>query len=236
MSKSRFVGAIIIISYSPTLPKDHQKQSKCRSMIPRLGGSPHLKRVHIDGPSLVAKPAELKRLGGSCSDIWNSHIANQAIDTLRSPKSDNGEATTETKATIVGLAGINPRDEIEGMLAAQLIAGHNAAMECYRLVASPNIGNELRSLYLNSLAHLRNAPRHAQSPSRQRATEGHRRARSRSQGRSGNRGQYRSPGEGFDRIWRNNPTQAECGGREDAVRRAASTRTAKSCGLYFAIW
>ena len=114
MSKSRFVGAIIIISYSPTLPKDHQKQSKCRSMIPRLGGSPHLKRVHIDGPSLVAKPAELKRLGGSCSDIWNSHIANQAIDTLRSPKSDNGEATTETKATIVGLAGINPRDEIEG--------------------------------------------------------------------------------------------------------------------------
>src|SRR5262249_25809919 len=30
------------------------------------------------------------------------------------------------------LIGIAPKDEIEGMLAAQLIAAHNAAMECYR--------------------------------------------------------------------------------------------------------
>ena len=28
--------------------------------------------------------------------------------------------------------GIAPKDEIEGMIAAQLLAGHNAAMECYR--------------------------------------------------------------------------------------------------------
>jgi len=30
------------------------------------------------------------------------------------------------------MMGIGPRDEIEGMLAAQLVATHNAAMECYR--------------------------------------------------------------------------------------------------------
>jgi hypothetical protein len=30
------------------------------------------------------------------------------------------------------LIGIGPRDELEGMMAAQLIAAHNAAMECYR--------------------------------------------------------------------------------------------------------
>ncbi len=30
------------------------------------------------------------------------------------------------------LIGIAPRDEFEGMIAGQLIAGHNAAMECYR--------------------------------------------------------------------------------------------------------
>src|SRR5215210_3740573 len=30
------------------------------------------------------------------------------------------------------LIGIAPRDELEGMMAAQLIAAHNAAMECYR--------------------------------------------------------------------------------------------------------
>jgi hypothetical protein len=35
-------------------------------------------------------------------------------------------------ATIEGLIGIGPKDELEGMMAAQLIAAHNAAMECYR--------------------------------------------------------------------------------------------------------
>ena len=35
-------------------------------------------------------------------------------------------------ATVAALAGIGPKDELEGMMAAQLIAAHNAAMECYR--------------------------------------------------------------------------------------------------------
>ena len=35
-------------------------------------------------------------------------------------------------AVLVGLVGIGPKDELEGMAAAQLIAAHNAAIECYR--------------------------------------------------------------------------------------------------------
>jgi hypothetical protein len=35
-------------------------------------------------------------------------------------------------AAVDALIGIAPRDEFEGMIAAQLIAAHNAAMECYR--------------------------------------------------------------------------------------------------------
>jgi hypothetical protein len=35
-------------------------------------------------------------------------------------------------ATVAALVGIGPKDELEGMMAAQLIAAHNAAMECYR--------------------------------------------------------------------------------------------------------
>jgi hypothetical protein len=35
-------------------------------------------------------------------------------------------------AAIAGLIGIGPKDEIESMIGAQLIATHNAAMECYR--------------------------------------------------------------------------------------------------------
>jgi hypothetical protein len=47
------------------------------------------------------------------------------------------------------LAGIGPRDEIEGMLAAQMIAVHNAAMECLRRAMLPNQSFEARQLNLN---------------------------------------------------------------------------------------
>jgi hypothetical protein len=46
--------------------------------------------------------------------------------------SDETTRDRQYSATVAGLAGIGPRDELEGMIAAQLIAAHNAAMECYR--------------------------------------------------------------------------------------------------------
>jgi hypothetical protein len=94
--------------------------------------------ITLHGPSLFNKPPELKRLGGSHSDDWNNHIANQTINTLRTTKTEEGDASAETKAAIVGLCGIDPKDELEGMIAAQLIAGHNAAMECYRRAMHPD--------------------------------------------------------------------------------------------------
>jgi hypothetical protein len=35
-------------------------------------------------------------------------------------------------AAVAALAGISPQNELEGMIAAQLLASHNAALECYR--------------------------------------------------------------------------------------------------------
>jgi len=35
-------------------------------------------------------------------------------------------------AVMTAMMGLQPRDELEGMLIGQLIASHNAAMECYR--------------------------------------------------------------------------------------------------------
>ncbi|MEQ1904887.1 MAG: hypothetical protein ABL888_11935, partial [Pirellulaceae bacterium] len=43
-----------------------------------------------------------------------------------------GERDQLTRAAVAGLLGIEPKDEMEGMLAAQMIAVHSAAMECYR--------------------------------------------------------------------------------------------------------
>src|SRR5438045_667846 len=74
----------------------------------------------------------LKRVGGSQSDDWNHVLGNQAIQSLWIKQSDNEARRRQYNAAIAGLIGIAPQDEIEGMIAAQLIAAHNATMECYR--------------------------------------------------------------------------------------------------------
>jgi hypothetical protein len=74
----------------------------------------------------------LKHIGGSRSDRWNNIIANQTIQTLWLKHSDKETSDRQISATVAGLAGIGPKDELEGMIAAQLLAAHNAAMECYR--------------------------------------------------------------------------------------------------------
>ena len=86
---------------------------------------------------LVAKdptqqPGKLKMLGGSASDDWNHVLGNQTIQTLWLNNSDEEATNRQLAAATAVLIGIGPKDEIEGMIAAQLIACHNAAMECYR--------------------------------------------------------------------------------------------------------
>jgi hypothetical protein len=74
----------------------------------------------------------LKRIGGSQSDDWNHVLGNQAIQSLWIKHSDKEVRQRQNNAAIAGLIGIGPKDEIESMIGAQLIATHNAAMECYR--------------------------------------------------------------------------------------------------------
>ena len=74
----------------------------------------------------------LKTIGGSQSDHWNNTLANQAVQALWMKNSDAAERDRQLSATVAGLAGIGPKDELEGMMAAQLLAAHNAAMECFR--------------------------------------------------------------------------------------------------------
>jgi hypothetical protein len=54
------------------------------------------------------------------------------MQALWAKNSSPDERDKQLGATVAALAGIEPKDELEGMMAAQLIAAHNAAMECYR--------------------------------------------------------------------------------------------------------
>jgi hypothetical protein len=74
----------------------------------------------------------LKRIGGSQSDHWNNVLVNQTLQTLWTKHLDDEARQQELTATVQGLIGIAPRDELEGMIAAQLLAAHNAAMTATR--------------------------------------------------------------------------------------------------------
>jgi hypothetical protein len=88
------------------------------------------KTVVADDPD--DRKGQLKDLGGSQSDHWNNIVANQALKSLWVNNSSAEERDKQISATVAALIGIAPKDELEGMMAAQLVAAHNAAMECYR--------------------------------------------------------------------------------------------------------
>ena len=96
------------------------------------------KKAHKKKPiTLIADDPEalkgsLKAIGGSQSDHWNNILANQTVKTLWLGHSDEESRTQQYSATVAALIGIGPKGEMEGMIAAQLVAAHNAAMECYR--------------------------------------------------------------------------------------------------------
>jgi hypothetical protein len=92
------------------------------------------------------------------SDILNGYLANQAMrsDWYGSDRAPE-EVAEQRSAVLAFLAGVNPQDTIEGMMAAQLLASHAAAMECYRRAALPQQSMEGRDMNLRHAAKLTRA-------------------------------------------------------------------------------
>ncbi|HEY5306076.1 MAG TPA: hypothetical protein VIJ52_05335 [Pseudolabrys sp.] len=96
------------------------------SAADKIGGSTML----ADDPD--DHKGRLKSIGGSQSDHFNNILANQASQALWLKNSSPDERGRQMSATVAAMIGIAPKDELEGMMAAQRVAAHNAAMECYR--------------------------------------------------------------------------------------------------------
>src|SRR4051794_23717872 len=78
------------------------------------------------------------RLSGSGSGDFTLHLLDQALKAAcygRNP--EPGFAALRRAAIAAALKDIAPRDPLEGMLAAQLVAVHNAAMDCLRHAFHP---------------------------------------------------------------------------------------------------
>ena len=79
----------------------------------------------------------LRCVGGSQSDEWNMQLVVQTVETLSANGADASRRMAQLRAAVSGLAGIGPKDELEGIMAAQLVVAHDAAMDCYHHAKDP---------------------------------------------------------------------------------------------------
>ena len=73
----------------------------------------------------------MKDLGGANSDRWNGHLLNKLIGALPGGLASN-QHTRIAQAVITGQMALAPADPVEAMLAAQMIAAHESALEMRR--------------------------------------------------------------------------------------------------------
>jgi hypothetical protein len=74
---------------------------------------------------------DFKHVCGSDSDAFNIPLYLQVLSTI-GVNCSGDESEELVPAVYDALRGINPRNEIEGMLAAQMVATHHATMYCLR--------------------------------------------------------------------------------------------------------
>jgi hypothetical protein len=91
------------------------------------------------------RKGELRPYGGSDSDAWNEVVLNQLTHALWIGGHDDDNINRMYEGAALAMEGIAPRNEIEAMAAAQMIAAHSAAMECHRRAMLPNQTFEGRS-------------------------------------------------------------------------------------------
>jgi hypothetical protein len=83
-------------------------------------------------------PDRGREVGGSAVGDFNLAMIRRTMDTICVPASAGVDGVNSTvNAAMAALAAFKPVDEIEGMIAAQAVALHHAAMECFRRAVLP---------------------------------------------------------------------------------------------------
>jgi hypothetical protein len=99
--------------------------------------------------------AKTEGIAGTKDRTLNSRLISQALSTLWVPPGATKEVQLEHMgAAMLLLEGIKPEGEIEGMLAAQMIGTHHAAMDCLRRAMLPEQTFEGREQNLKHAARL----------------------------------------------------------------------------------
>lgn len=114
-----------------------QRREKLSEPIGPKQGNQRQKANPRNEKPLLDTEGKLKGIGGSECDTWNAALVSQAVHTIWFDDSDEDACDRAFAMTAGALVECRPKDQFEGMIAAQLFATHNAAMECYRRAVLP---------------------------------------------------------------------------------------------------
>jgi hypothetical protein len=78
----------------------------------------------------------------------------QIVNSLWLGNCDDKERVSSIRSAVHALESIKPSDEVEGMAGAQLLATHNASMECFRRAMIKDQGFESRDCNLKHASKL----------------------------------------------------------------------------------
>jgi hypothetical protein len=90
-------------------------------------------------------PDDARYLGGSRSGPFNKLILREVVGCLCISNRDEEGQVELAQAAMSALKAFHPNDEIEGMLAAQAVALHLGAVECFRRSMIPSQPSDLAS-------------------------------------------------------------------------------------------
>lgn len=115
----------------------------------RRGGGGRALAVRAEG---AASPAEI---AGTEDRGLAERLVNQVADALWLPETLGARERVERiEAAVAALRGLAPRDAMEGLLATQMVATHNAAMDCLRRAMRPDRSEAAREADLRIGAQL----------------------------------------------------------------------------------
>ncbi len=92
--------------------------------------------IHVQAPPLALDPAT------------RSNLLQTVVDTIPYiPNSSEAEKAAQRDCAFALVAAMNPRDPVQAMLVAQIVAAHHACMHAYRCAALPNMPPALHLRY-----------------------------------------------------------------------------------------
>ena len=105
-------------------------------------------------PNRNSAPTAATPFTGSGFETFSDILVGQVCNALWTANSTPEDRQSQMQACLGAMAGIGPGDEVEGMLAVQMVMLHNAAMECSRRAMVKDQPFQSRQMNLNYAAKL----------------------------------------------------------------------------------